>query len=96
MNVSLLSIEIPSRPQDSGDVEPFDVRVRLNEAGVEHCYTMTVRPPPIPGLGAELIVAEAALRDRFRNDQRTLSQLCRLVGQAVNTGAVHLPHRLAA
>ena len=56
MNVSLLSIEIPSRPQDSGDVEPFDVRVRLNEAGVEHCYTLTVRPPPIPGLGAELIV----------------------------------------
>jgi len=96
MNVSLLSIDLPSSSDGPVRGEPFEVRVRLNEAGSEHSYTLSVRPPPIPGLGAELITAEQALRDRFRNDQRTLSQLCRLVGQAIRTGSVHLPHRLAA
>ncbi len=94
MILSVIDIQVPAGAASAGS--PVDVQVCLAIDGDKGTYTFTVKPFPIGTELHRLVQPDRRLYDRFRDHQVAISQVCQLVGQAVQDGAVHLPQRIAA
>ncbi|MCZ7686971.1 MAG: hypothetical protein M5U28_52815 [Sandaracinaceae bacterium] len=87
---------MPELARDPSRASDFDVSVLLDLDGERRWFQLTVKPRVLRTFDASLIVAGTELQERLREHQRTLHQICALVGRAVRHDNVHLPHHLAA
>lgn len=94
MNVSVIDIQVPAGSLDAGT--PIEVGVRLRVDGEELDYCFVVKPFSVGADSHPLVQPDRRLYDQFRHHQVAIGQVCQLVGQAVESGSVHLPQRIAA
>ena len=95
--VRLLAIERdPAEAPGGGPGGDYIVGVVLDVDGQPERHVITVRPRTIAGFDASLLVASEALQALFQDQQTTLYQLCKLVGDALRGAPVRVPQAIAA